>query len=189
MGAAVAGSGKWRGLPLSTARLTLRPARAADAAQIVALAGDFEVSRTLARMPHPYTADHAQAWLQAAMDGTDETCADLVLDRNDTFIGAITFRELHASPLIGYWLGRPFWGQGLMSEALKAALGWFFAVTDHETLEAEVMTGNAASLAALRRQGFRETGTGTCASLATGTAAASIRTRLERARFLESSDA
>lgn len=188
MGAAESG-GKWQGLPLATPRLTLRPARAADAADIVPLAGDIEVSRTLARVPHPYTADHAQAWLQAAMDGTDLTTINLVLDRNDAFIGSITFRELHASPLIGYWLGRPFWGQGLMSEALKAALGWFFAVTDHEALEAEVMTGNAASLAALRRLGFRETGTGTCASLATGTAAASIRTRLERARFLESSDA
>ena len=49
MGAAESG-GKWQGLPLATPRLTLRPARAADAADIVPLAGDIEVSRTLARM-------------------------------------------------------------------------------------------------------------------------------------------
>jgi RimJ/RimL family protein N-acetyltransferase len=57
--------------------------------------------------------------------------------------------------LVGYWLGRSYWGRGIASEALCEF------VAGHETsrpLHAYVATGNAASIRVLAKCGFRPTG-------------------------------
>src|ERR1700678_1877727 len=42
-------------MPLDTARLHLRRPVEGDADAIISIAGDWEVARRLARVPHPYT--------------------------------------------------------------------------------------------------------------------------------------
>ena len=49
--------------PLRTARLTLRPLRAADAADLHRLVNDWEVAKTLARVPFPYPRELADEWI------------------------------------------------------------------------------------------------------------------------------
>ena len=59
---------------------------------------------------------------------------------------------------IGYELARPFWGQGIMTEALTAMIRMGIARMDLNRIEALVMRGNDASLRLLRKLGFREEG-------------------------------
>jgi RimJ/RimL family protein N-acetyltransferase len=53
--------------------------------------------------------------------------------------------------LVGYWLGREFWGRGIASEALAA----FLEVVRERPLQATVAHGNPASMRVLEKSGFR----------------------------------
>src|SRR4051812_42790419 len=48
---------------LETERLLLRPPRAADIGHFIPLLSDFDVAKNLSRVPHPYTEDHACAFI------------------------------------------------------------------------------------------------------------------------------
>lgn len=60
---------------------------------------------------------------------------------------------------IGYDLARPFWGQGFMTEALRAVLAYGFESLGLNRVEALVMPGNEASRRLLARLGFVAEGT------------------------------
>ncbi|NRG16422.1 GNAT family N-acetyltransferase [Rhizobiales bacterium] len=169
---------------LKTARLTLRTPCDHDIDRVVEFAGDFEVSKMLAVVPHPYERRNAIEWLEhiRATDGKDEQT--FAIDDGSGLIGAISFRKLRETPRIGYWLGRPFWGRGYMSEAAHAALTWLFSTFDAHGVEAEAMAENPTSIAVLRKLGFEETASGNCASQARGEAMPSLVLRLERNTFL-----
>jgi ribosomal-protein-alanine N-acetyltransferase len=60
---------------------------------------------------------------------------------------------------VGYWLGKPYWGQGLMSEALTAVLDLSFGELDHEKMEAEIFTSNDRSMRLVEGLGMQREGT------------------------------
>ena len=53
--------------------------------------------------------------------------------------------------LVGYWLGREFWGRGIASEALAA----FLEIVRERPLHATVAHHNPASMRVLEKSGFR----------------------------------
>ncbi|MGI4943741.1 MAG: bifunctional GNAT family N-acetyltransferase/(deoxy)nucleoside triphosphate pyrophosphohydrolase, partial [Janthinobacterium lividum] len=69
---------------------------------------------------------------------------------------------------LGFWIGRRFWGHGVATEAAGAASRWALANLPIEHLVAHVADDNLASLAVLRRIGFREVGKGRERFLARG---------------------
>jgi RimJ/RimL family protein N-acetyltransferase len=105
-------------------------------------------------------------------------------DHDGELIGGLGFKKLQETPEIGYWLGRPYWGKGYMSEALKAAIGWLFENTSHARLACEAMTENPASLRVMEKMGFRQVGEVGCASVSRGDTLPAIRTEMTRTDFL-----
>jgi 8-oxo-dGTP diphosphatase len=153
--------------PLATGRFLLRPLRPADAADLHRLVNDWEVAKMLARVPFPYPRDLADDWiastalrLQAgeayhlaiatpeAEGGTLRGCVGLTVD------AAARSAEL------GYWVGRPHWGQGIAPEAAGRLLSWALANLDIDRVTASALVDNARSAAVLRRIGFRPAGQG-----------------------------
>jgi RimJ/RimL family protein N-acetyltransferase len=59
---------------------------------------------------------------------------------------------------IGYWLGRPFWGRGYMTEAVDAALLWAGDGWGRRYLLAGHFADNPASGQVLVKAGFLYTG-------------------------------
>lgn len=81
------------------------------------------------------------------------------LDRQ--LIGTCTLHQLHEQNRraeIGYALGRPFWGQGYMHEALVALIDHAFRVAGLHRLEADIDPRNEASARSLERLGFQREG-------------------------------
>ena len=144
---------RWK-TPGAGARATLRAPRSADIARLVALAGDPEVARHLERLPHPYEEVHARTWLTDLERARGREVA-FALDDGTGLIGVISFRTLDETPEIGYWLGLRYWGQGIMSEAARLALGRLFETTPASAVTARVSGSNPASLAVLTNTGFR----------------------------------
>jgi RimJ/RimL family protein N-acetyltransferase len=53
--------------------------------------------------------------------------------------------------VVGYWLGREFWGRGIATEAL----GEFLQLVDERPLRATVAPANRASVRVLEKNGFQ----------------------------------
>lgn len=164
---------------LSGARLTLRPPQANDARAIARYLNDFGVSGNLARVPFPYTLADARAWLDTRTLETAPDDANFSIDLPGTgYIGHIGFHPGPHGPIIGYWLGRPFWGTGYMSEAASLCLDWFFQTTTAPAVYSGVFHFNYPSLAIQRRLGFTETGRSWLLCLARGVEVEHIDTKL-----------
>ncbi|MBN8930350.1 MAG: 8-oxo-dGTP diphosphatase MutT [Rhodospirillales bacterium] len=161
--------------PIATERLTLRPLRAGDAPALHRLINDWEVTRTLAVVPFPYSREDADAWIASARRDLDEgTAYHLAITghegEKETLVGAVGLRLDRPDRIgrLGYWVGRRFWGHGVASEAAGRLVRWGFANLAIDRIEAQVATDNPASAAVLRRIGFRQTGEGMGHSVARG---------------------
>jgi 8-oxo-dGTP diphosphatase len=153
--------------PLTTERLTLRPLVAADAPALHRLINDWEVARTLAAVPFPYPRELADEWIAlAAGQIAAGTAYHLAVTgkegEQELLVGGVGLRiaEDRRSGALGYWVGRRFWGHGVATEAAGRLARWALANLDLDRLTASVATDNPASVAVLRRIGFRPLGEG-----------------------------
>jgi RimJ/RimL family protein N-acetyltransferase len=141
--------------PIATARLRLEPVRQEFGEALFGHFNDWEVIRWLSAPPWPYGRDDMREWIAmsgaAQAAGRELNCAILVAGAP---VGVIGVRELGLGPVLGYWLGRPFWGRGLMSEAADAFIRQLFA-HEERFVTSGVLEGNGASLRIQEKLGFR----------------------------------
>ncbi|PRY95601.1 ribosomal-protein-alanine N-acetyltransferase [Hasllibacter halocynthiae] len=76
--------------------------------------------------------------------------------------GAITLDNIRRGPsqagTTGYWLGSGFTGRGLMTEGLRAVVGYAFDALDLSRIESACLAENRASRAVLERAGYKYEG-------------------------------
>jgi len=154
--------------PLATERLSLRPYRPEDAAELHRLINDWEVCRSLAAVPYPYPRALADEWIaSAATSLTEGSAYHLAITgtegEDEVIVGGVGLRvdTTARTGRLGYWVGRRFWGHGVATEAAGRLARWALANLDLHGLEANVATDNAPSIAVLRRIGFSPAGSGT----------------------------
>lgn len=148
---------------LTTERLLLRAFRPSDVDAVLALASDVEIARNTLNIPHPYQRSHAEAWIAAQPDQlrNREAVTYAVTDRagGELFgaVGLILENE-HQRAELGYWIGRPYWGRGLATEAARAVVAWGFGALDLHRMHASHFPRNPASGHVLRKLGMRHEG-------------------------------
>lgn len=166
---------------LLTERLILRPPQLGDAQPIADFLNDMDVAGNLARVPFPYHLSDANAWLRTQKADQLPQQANFSIELAGAgYVGHIGYQPIGENAVIGYWLGKPHWGRGIMTEAAAAAINWFFSTTDAPAIYSGVFYFNAASLAIQRRLGFTETGRSTLLCLARGVELEHIDTKLTR---------
>ena len=145
---------------IATERLRLRPPRPADAPRIAKYAADFDVARMTTRMPHPYNLEHAEGWLASLDDPLGKDMAVFVIDvEMEGLAGLLGFHANEdGNTEIGYWLGKPFWGRGLATEAARTALKWAKTGWGKKAVYSGHFADNPASGAVLIKCGFLYTG-------------------------------
>lgn len=173
-------------LILNTSRLTLRIPVAEDAEAITLYLNNFAVAGNLGPVPYPYARADAEAWLAPATKprSPEETGFAIILD-GAGYIGQVSFAREPKSPTLGYWLAEPFWHRGLMTEAAKAAVDWYFNTTGNDIIYSGAFQFNKASLAVQKKLGFSETGSNMRHCLARGHEVRHIDTELTRAAWKE----
>ncbi len=154
-------------VPLATERLSLRPYRPEDAADLHRLINDWEVCRSLAAVPYPYPRALADEWIDSANRSLAEgTAYHLAITGKEgdaeVIVGGVGLRVDPAANIgrLGYWVGKRFWGHGVATEAAGRLARWALANLDLQAIEASVATDNTASIAVLRRISFVEDGGG-----------------------------
>lgn len=135
----------------------LRAWRSADAESLARNADDREVWRNMRdRFPHPYRLQDAKEWL--AFAATLPAGTNFAIDVDGRAVGGISFEPLadvfRVGAEIGYWLGRPHWGRGIATEAVKAITAQAFAHFDFLRLQASVFSWNPASARVLEKAGY-----------------------------------
>lgn len=138
----------------------VRPWQDGDREPLVRHANNRKVWRNLKdRFPHPYTDEDARNWLALAQSDLDKTGFAIEVEGSCAGgIGLVPLADVHARCAhIGYWLGEPFWGRGIMTAVVGAVTDYAFAQRGFLRLEAPVFAWNPASMRVLEKCGyFRE---------------------------------
>jgi RimJ/RimL family protein N-acetyltransferase len=150
-----------------TERLLMRPLADTDAPIMERLAGDERVARFTARIPHPYPQGAAAKTIAEANrqveSGTAQLFAITLKEDPASLIGMIGLEDIGDGQIeIGYWLGVPYWGRGLMSEAAKAVAAFGLKWRPEATIVTHTFPENVASQRVLEKAGFVRRGAGVC---------------------------
>jgi ribosomal-protein-alanine N-acetyltransferase len=138
---------------LATQRLVLRSVARPDLGRIAVLAGDERVASTTRSVPHPLTEESVVGWFDGLATRGERAFAILRKDEGD-LIGVVSVTVGEHSGEVGYWLGREYWGQGYMSEAVRRIARYAFGDLKLPALNAEVFVDNERSVGVLVKAGF-----------------------------------
>jgi len=135
----------------------LRNLSRADADSLARYANNRNVWRNLRDVfPHPYSREDALGFIAFIEAGSGENA--FAIATGNEAIGVIGFHLepdiLRRSAEVGYWLGEPFWGRGIMTRALNVVCDHVFRNYDVIRLSAPVFAWNAGSARVLEKAGF-----------------------------------
>ncbi|MBQ9316918.1 MAG: GNAT family N-acetyltransferase [Atopobiaceae bacterium] len=149
---------------LLTSRLELRRLTLADAEQMYAhWAADREVTRFLTWPPHA-TVDVTRGVLEEWVAGyasDDFYQWGIVLNETSELVGTISVVSIDDdvdAVEIGYCLGRAWWSKGIMTEALRRIIAFFFDEVGANRVCAKHDVDNPASGAVMAKCGMRREG-------------------------------
>lgn len=153
----------WKGQVLEAPNVRLRRLEETDIPALIAMAGDEDVARTTAHLPHPFGEPEARAFLDRARAG-EASGRELIfaLERRvqPGLIGCAGGVLGTSDASIGYWIGKPHWGRGYATEAVQALVRLLFSNFDAAVAVADVMGENPASGRVLEKAGFERLGAG-----------------------------
>ena len=123
-------------------------------------ADDARVARWMKPVfPNPYLDGDAEAWLAFAGPGGPGAACHAAIVVEGLAVGGIGFvageGAFAGQADLGYWLGRSFWGRGLMTEVVTAVASRLLAKGGFRCLQAMVAGDNLASVRVLERAGFQ----------------------------------
>ena len=144
-------------IPTEKADCFLRPWRAKDKSQLIRIADNRKIWRNLTELfPNPYRDADADFWIAHSSN-----CAPglhLAIEWEGVAVGGVGVDPGKGVSCgtghFGYWLGEPFWGNGLATAAARSMAGHALSELLFERLEARVFEWNPASMRVLEKAGF-----------------------------------
>lgn len=153
-------------LKLENKRIRLRHLRKSDADKIFQYVKDPDIANNTL-LPRPYKRIHACDFITRMTRARRRSKPkDIVfvieLLKTKTLIGMVGIHRIdrvHNNAVIGYWLGKPFRGIGIVPEAVRLSLKYCFHELKLMRIYAAVFTTNKASQKVLTKCGFTLEGT------------------------------
>ncbi len=171
-------------LPQEAVRVRLDVPRADDLADLVFLANNKAVAANLATMPYPFSLQDGRALIaKAGLRHLNSAIFAIRLKSTGRLIGIARYAKMEAGgPVhVGYWLGEPFWGQGLATEAVHSLVDHAFTYHDIDELQGSCRVTNPASRRVLVKSGFQYRDQAMIRSVGAGGSVPIERYTLERA--------
>lgn len=106
--------------------------------------------------PHPYSLQDAETFLSRVIDAIPRTIFAIATETQAIgSIGLMPGKDVHRfTAEIGYWLAEPFWGNGIMTQAVKSLTAYALLELKLHRIFAEPYTTNPASARVLEKAGF-----------------------------------
>ena len=148
---------------LETERLILRPFELSDAPRVKLLAGDHDIAVMTLNVPHPYEEGLAEKWIGChpeRFEKGQEAVFAITLKAGGELIGAVgLILDLdHERAELGYWIGKPYWGHGYCTEAVRVVLRYGFMAFRLNRVHASHFQHNPASGRVMQKLGMKYEG-------------------------------
>ena len=148
-------------MELKGTQFILREWKKGDEIALQKHANNKNISRFLFdRFPNPYTLADAKEFVSGHLN--QNPLRNFVISINDEVAGVIEFKPgldiYRKTAVLGYWLGEPFWGNGIMTEAIALITGYAFKNFELLRIQSHVNANNPASMRVLEKAGFKKEG-------------------------------
>lgn len=146
---------------MKNTEVTLRKLKLSDKSQLAELANNKKIwDNVRDYFPHPYSEKNAEEFIQLrSKNDTEEIFAIESNGELCGMVGLIPQKDVYRkSAEIGYWIGEPYWGQGIATRAVGLILSYGFEDQKLIRLYAGVFEYNVASMKVLEKNGFRKEG-------------------------------
>lgn len=135
----------------------LRPWNLADLNSLVKYADNAAIAKYMTdQFPHPYTPNHGRNFIQFAT--TNPGARIFAIQVADEAVGGIGLHPQtdiqRNNAELGYWLGEPFWGHGIMTRAIEQIVTYGFQHLPITRIFARPFGSNLASQRVLEKSGF-----------------------------------
>lgn len=133
----------------------LRRFQDSDLVSLMKYANNINIAKFLTnQFPYPYTKESGVAFLSMAI----ENLGIFAIEVNGEAVGSIGIfpqTDIHEKGAeLGYWLAEPFWGKGIMTQAIKEMVIYGFDTFDIIRIYARPFSTNFASQKVLEKSGF-----------------------------------
>ncbi|MBA3680702.1 MAG: GNAT family N-acetyltransferase [Bacteroidetes bacterium] len=137
---------------------TLRPWTVKDLESLVKYGNNNNIAKFMTdKFPHPYTLEKGKQFIEFAT--SHKPVRLFAVEINGEACGGIGIHpqdDIHCKNAeLGYWLGEPFWGQGIISKAIIQMVDHGFMNFDITRIFARPFGTNAASQKVLEKAGFK----------------------------------
>ena len=142
---------------LRTERLLLRPFQPEDVADALAYRNDAEFARFLPHIPQPFTRQDAETMVWVNMTESPKCSVTFAVVLGSTVIGTTNIERGadEGNAMLGYAIGRKWWGKGIATEAARAAAAWASAEFRLTRLWASTDVHNLQSQRVLQKLGMQ----------------------------------
>jgi [ribosomal protein S5]-alanine N-acetyltransferase len=110
--------------------------------------------------PHPYHLHDAEVFIERVNQAIPKAVFAIATESEAIgSIGLMLGEDVHRfTAEMGYWLAEPFWGQGIMTQAVRFLVKWAFRELKLHRISAEPYATNRASHRVLEKAGFSHEG-------------------------------
>ncbi len=149
---------------LESDRVLLRPYVEQDAARVQSLAGDRAIADTTLNIPHPYEDGMAEQWIgkHRGLFAAGTHVIYAVTERaTSELLGTVglTVERRFNKANLGYWIGKPYWGQGFATEAAGLIVAYGFRELGLHRIASMHIVRNPASGKVMQKLGMQYEGT------------------------------
>lgn len=138
--------------------IILRPWTYTDINELAHLADNIKIwNQVRDYFPHPYTRKKAEEWV--FMQQGKKPVTNFAIEADGKLVGGIgllTKDDIYRCTMeIGYWIGEPYWGKGIATEAVRILVEAVWKeFPDIVRIYAHVFAQNTASSRTLEKNGF-----------------------------------
>lgn len=142
---------------LHTERLLLRPFQPGDVADALSYRDDAEFARFLPHIPQPFTPRDAESFVARNMSEPWDTSPTFAVVLEGRVMGTVNLEVdvRTRTAMLGYAIGRAFWGRGIAVEAARAVSTWGIEALGLVRVWASTDARNVRSQRVLQKLGMR----------------------------------
>jgi RimJ/RimL family protein N-acetyltransferase len=128
----------------------------------------YNISRSLWEVPYPYTIENALEFINSShRDFKSLKAVNFAiqyknnLESVNRIVGIIGLKNIDydkKNTNLGYWIGEPYWGNGIATESVTLVINYAFSVLGLEEVYAYVYSENKASIRVLEKNGMTKKG-------------------------------
>lgn len=136
----------------------LRGWKIEDVKSLVKHANNWAIAKNLTdKFPYPYTENDGLSFIKYASE--EKSNIIFAIDINGKACGGIGLHpqaDIHKKNAeLGYWLGEPFWGNGIITSAIEEVIKFGFNNLEIDRIFARPFGSNIASQRVLEKSGFK----------------------------------